>query len=275
MRFLSFIFLAFSLIYIITYLKFKNYIPILMYHRIGDENDRNCLSPEDFEAEIKYLKDHNYKTITPDEFLTHYEKRGDLPKKSIMLTFDDAYKDTFQVALPILKKYNMKAVVFPITNFLDKENNWEKMGKEKTSTMSVEDLKIWQKDGNAIGSHTKSHYFLTQIKEDTLEEELRDSKDFIEEHFKDCISICYPYGDVDKKVSKKAKDMGYQMGFAIFENAPLWNIDIMRLPRVPISKNTTLQSFKKKISPYHIVYLYMRQVERKVKKIRNAIRNKF
>ena len=103
----------------ILYLKFKNYVPILMYHRIANiPGDRNALPKEKFAEQLEYLSTHNYHTITPEQLYNHFVNKTKLPKNPVLLTFDDGYQDNYLEALPLLKKYNMTAVVFPIYNWI-------------------------------------------------------------------------------------------------------------------------------------------------------------
>ena len=113
-------------IFFILYLKFKNYVPILMYHRIANiPSDRNALPKEKFAEQLEYLSTHNYHTITPEQLYNHFVNKTKLPKNPVLLTFDDGYQDNYLEALPLLKKYNMTAVVFPIYNWIGKPNKWE------------------------------------------------------------------------------------------------------------------------------------------------------
>ena len=139
------------LILMILYLKFKNYVPILMYHRIAKiTGDRNSLPAEKFEEQLRYLAENNFTTITPDMLYNYYVNRVPLPKKSVLLTFDDGYADNYTKALPLLLKYKMTAVVFPIGNWIGKPNHWENFGKKETTTMTLAQLKAWQKSDMQI-----------------------------------------------------------------------------------------------------------------------------
>ena len=269
MRFIYLFAVIGFLLYLATYLKFKNYIPILMYHRLADNpGDRNSLPPEKFEEQLAYLAANGYRTITPDEFFTHYNRQGDLPKKSVMITFDDAYLDTYTKALPLLQKYGMKAVTFPITDWIGSTNEWEDKGKALTHTMGEEELKAWLEAGMAVAPHSVTHPMLTACSPEQLAYELEHSKAALEKLTGEEMKyFCYPYGNVDKKVTAAAEKAGYKMGFAIFENVPLWNIDPMRLPRMPIAGHQTIGQFKQKIGKHHILLLFLRKWERSIKRL--------
>ena len=90
-------------------------VPILMYHHLAEDvtNDE-MVSPEQFEAQIRTLTEAGYAGISFDE-LQAYVLRGEpLPKKPVVITFDDGYLSNYTLAYPILQKYGMKATIFSI-----------------------------------------------------------------------------------------------------------------------------------------------------------------
>ena len=87
--FMYILFIILIIILSILYLKFKNYVPILMYHRIADiPGDRNALPKEKFAEQLEYLSKHNYHTITPEQLYNHFVNKTKLPKNPVLLTFD-------------------------------------------------------------------------------------------------------------------------------------------------------------------------------------------
>ena len=105
----------------------KNNITILMYHRVTSKEsplDSNVItsSKENFEKQMKYLSE-NCNVIT-------FNDLKEKPKKnSIIITFDDGYKDNYTTAYPILKKYNLPATIFLATGHINKNELfwWDKI----------------------------------------------------------------------------------------------------------------------------------------------------
>jgi peptidoglycan/xylan/chitin deacetylase (PgdA/CDA1 family) len=242
-----------------------------MYHRIADiPGDRNALPKEKFAEQLEYLSTHNYHTITPEQLYNHFVNKAKLPKNPILLTFDDGYQDNYLEALPLLKKYNMTAVVFPIYNWIGKPNKWENFGKQETTTMNLEELKSWLHYGLDIQPHTADHPFLTQCNEEKLNLEIIDTKTKFEKLLdKPMDYLCYPYGFFNQQVINIVKKANYKMAFAIFENVPLWHIDLFALPRIPIPSHQKMWEFKLKVSSIHIIFVAMRKWERQFKQIKN------
>ncbi len=90
-------------------------VPVLLYHHINYANDVLSISPELFEAQLKYLKEEGFESISK-EALAEYMQTGKKSfKKGVVITFDDGYLDTWVYAYPLLKKYGFKAILFLVT----------------------------------------------------------------------------------------------------------------------------------------------------------------
>jgi peptidoglycan/xylan/chitin deacetylase (PgdA/CDA1 family) len=100
----------------------KSQVMILYYHRINPSNDKwhlKHLDPKSFEEQIKYLL-HNFDIISLNN-LNKLIINGKLPKKAVVLTFDDGYKDNYKFAYPILKKYNLPATIYLSTGPIEEK----------------------------------------------------------------------------------------------------------------------------------------------------------
>lgn len=259
---LIFVLLIFAAI--LFYIRFYNRIPILMYHRLADiPGDRNALPPEKFLEQLHFLKQKGYHTATMHEVWAHYTMGKKLPKKSVLLTFDDGYADNFTIALPLLQKFQMRAAVFPISNWIGKENKWENFNKELTTTMTDEQLRAWLAAGMEIGAHSVNHPFLAGCRPDVLLREVSECKQALKNRLGyDIDFFCYPYGNFSPTVISALKAAGYKGAFAIFDRVPLWNTDVYALPRIPIPARQRMWEFRLKVSRAHIVFLLLRQLER-------------
>lgn len=86
-------------------------VPIIMYHQVKDfKLGKDVISPYELESDLKYLKENRYETITMTQLIDYAENGGSLPKKPIILSFDDGYLSTYVNVLPLLKKYDVKIV---------------------------------------------------------------------------------------------------------------------------------------------------------------------
>lgn len=98
-------------------------LPVIMYHSLlRDEKLQNdyTISPTLFENDLKYLTENRYTTVVVKDLTDYVYGKKSLPEKCIMLTFDDGYYNNYYYALPLLEKYNCKAVVSPIASVSEK-----------------------------------------------------------------------------------------------------------------------------------------------------------
>ncbi len=148
-------------------------IKVLMYHRIvnGDyvsPGEREfCIDAKVFRKHLRILERLGYSTITFNDY--DLFKRGELnlPRKPIILTFDDGYLDTHEHALPVLREYGMKAVVFVVADPQVRMNDWDS-GYDITPAplMTPDQILELHAAGFEIGSHSLTHPRLTQVPRD-------------------------------------------------------------------------------------------------------------
>jgi peptidoglycan/xylan/chitin deacetylase (PgdA/CDA1 family) len=147
-------------------------IPAMMYHHVNREpEDSISISPENFEIQIKYLAEAGYRSLHLPEFFSYLES-WNIPEKLVLITFDDGYVDNYLFAYPILKKYNMKATIFPITAFIKDKivkrgalmPNFELLMRTPVTKGGLDDFLSWEemkemeKSGLIdIQAHSHSH----------------------------------------------------------------------------------------------------------------------
>lgn len=190
-------------------------IPILTYHRFAEDcNSLLCLRSSTFENQMRYLKDNGFHVISPEELLAFLENKQRLPKKSVLITMDDGYRSVYEVAYPILKKYEFTATLFIYTNFV---------GLSKMA-ITWDQLKEMKADGFSIGSHTIYHSDLTIPKDGESEadwmtrinKELYGSKKIIDKKLRqDTYLLAYPYGKYDQRAISIAREAGYKIAMSV------------------------------------------------------------
>lgn len=179
--------------------------PVLMYH--GIENPDNhpdwpqtlLLKPELFEAQLAYLTSQGYKLVTLAE-LSDRLYREQSVEKYAAITFDDGYKNNYEIALPILQRYNAKATFFCINK--DVGTKFHMTNEEMLALIDA---------GMEIGSHTISHNPLARIDEKYLTWELATSRYFFKKSLNEYVvrSLAYPNGNYNAKVIKMAARYGF------------------------------------------------------------------
>ena len=97
----------------------KMSISVLIDKHVIEKKQKNKKKQKNFEAQMKMLAKGGYTTITPDELLAYKQGKITLPKKSVLITFDDGWRNNYIYAYPILKKYGLKATIFLITSWIE------------------------------------------------------------------------------------------------------------------------------------------------------------
>ena len=132
-------------------------VPILLYHSItaGEpDNSGMTVSVQAFENQIRTLYENGYTAITFNQLYDYVEKGIDLPEKPVLITFDDGYLNNYELAFPILEKYNMNATIFIIGVSVGKDT-YKDTGKPMTEHFTMEQAKEMLNSGLIdIQSHT-------------------------------------------------------------------------------------------------------------------------
>ena len=205
-------------------------VPIAIYHNIDGNSKKDGLSvsPESFERQMKFLRDYKYNVISLESLMSLMNNKTRIPRNTICVTFDDGSLNNYDVAYPILKKYDIPADIFIVVDFVGKDGY-----------MTWLEIQEMCKNKMSIGSHSMTHPFLQFMKDkDAVKKEIRDSKSIIESKLNEKIYVfAYPLGGFNEEVKKEVIDAGY-IG-AVGTNLPVGysNNDRFVLPRLRISKN--------------------------------------
>lgn len=222
-------------------------IPVLYYHSIAYEKGNPIRMPKDqFEAEMKYIKDNGYTTITLDELYDYFQNSIMVPDKSIVLAFDDGYEDNYTTSFPILKKYGFKATIFVITSTIDKDPSY----------LTSEQMKEMEAYGFKMESHTVTHRDLDSLSYDEQYKELSESKAALEKLLKRPINYAaYPSGKNNAATVKAAKAAGYTLAFTTAGRWSDKSDGMLTLDRVYISTFYSMQIFIDRLTnPNYKIY---------------------
>jgi peptidoglycan/xylan/chitin deacetylase (PgdA/CDA1 family) len=190
---------------------------VLCYHRLeGKAGGIFSIEPALFEQHMEELKARGIAVISMQDFLAWRAGKKTIPPKSALITIDDGYVCSLNVAVPILKKYGYPATFFVYLDFIEKGGKsmtWAQLGQIRDA-------------GFEIGSHTVMHQSLTGRKpakgvgatnDEWVKHELEYSKQVIEEQLGIRVAaIAYPYGNNNPKVRELAQAAGYDLAFTTY-----------------------------------------------------------
>jgi peptidoglycan/xylan/chitin deacetylase (PgdA/CDA1 family) len=183
-------------------------VPILTYHNLAPQSKgRMIMGAKGFEEQMRYLNSHGYRLINLKQFVEFVSLKRQLPRKSVLLTFDDGYRSFLQYAYPILKELGFSATLFVYTDYLGAGSN----------ALSWADLKKLVAEGFDVQAHSKSHGDMVRAANESageydkrLEVELAQPRALFKKNLGfDPNILAYPYGHQDETVVRRTKEQGY------------------------------------------------------------------
>ena len=212
-------------------------LPVLMYHFFYDKNktegkDENWIEISDFEEQMKYLADNNFYFPTWKEVENYIDGKTELPEKSVVVTVDDGDPSFFELAVPIIQKYNIQATSFVIAYWYgDRAEN-----KEKNISYQSHSYDMHKGGSNGKGVMLSWEY-------DKIIEDLKLSQ----ETLGDANIFCYPFGQYNELDVKALKDTGFKLAFTTQGGRVKKGASKFELPRVRVSKSTSIKAFIQKV----------------------------
>lgn len=191
----------------------RAFVPILSYHHVRDwepadrEQDRPyIMPPAKLEAELRYLREQGYQSVTTARVYAYYAEGKPLPPKPILLSFDDSYASQYTNALPLLKQYGFSATFFIMTVPLDKPN-----------FLSKAQLQELDRAGYDIQAHSWDHQNVTKLKTPAeWQRQLVEPKTELETILGHPVPFfAYPFGAYDAASAVKVKETGYLAAFTL------------------------------------------------------------
>jgi len=230
-------------------------VPVLIYHEVlnaTEEPGETKISLNKFEEQMKYLYDNHYTTISIDE-LVSFMKGGAVPKKSILLTFDDGWKSGLN-AVPVLEKNNFKAVffIFPGKGIGQPYMEWNDV------------LTLAENPRFEICSHTLTHPWDRQSnlvswiegrtagkdKRD-VEYELKESKTQLEKRLSKRVKcLAWPVGWYNEALIEIAKNTGYDTLFTAEEGINTQGGDVLKIKRMFVDGACDMTTFELMLKDY-------------------------
>ena len=226
-------------------------IPILMYHKVDRLNRRSqvpghYVSPTLFKKQMIVLSAMGYTTVP----LSHlYRSDVKLPRKPVVITFDDGYENFLTNALPILKGQNFVSTVFLVANQLGGTNAWDSInGDVEERLMDVDQILKAHAGGTEFGSHTSDHADLNAVDPDEAWKQIVDSKLKLEQTLALPIeTFCYPYGRKNPEVEKMVAKAGYRLACSTEKGINTDSTDRFALRRINVRRDTSVPVFIMKL----------------------------
>jgi len=222
-------------------------VPIVMYHQVEEiaQPQPNWVSPQNFERQMAYIKNHGYDVIRLDELVKATKAGKSLPRKTVVITFDDGYENNYTAAFDILKKYGFPATIFVPSDKVNQPGylNWNQ-------------IKDMVAGGITIGSHTRTEAYLPDLSLAQQKDEIQESKRILEENLGVSIDyFCYPIGGFSDQIKGIVQEAGYKAACATNRGYDRFNKDVFELNRVRFSDKDNRNDYLwMKLSGYYNLF---------------------
>ena len=223
-------------------------VPLLSYHRFGAGKGKLSVARREFERQMEYLKQHDYRVIPLSQVQAFLRGEAAIPRRSVVLTIDDGYRSVYQIAYPVLKKYNYPATIFIYSDYIGNGGlTWSQMQEMEASGLI------------SFQSHSKTHDNLTlrlpvESMDDykaRLVDEVRVPSEKLNQRMRHPTwSFAYPFGSVNQKVVDELKRSGYQMGVTVDRGANPFFTYPYTLRRIMIYESDGMPEFIEALQVY-------------------------
>jgi peptidoglycan/xylan/chitin deacetylase (PgdA/CDA1 family) len=220
-------------------------VPVLVYHNISaQDKGRLSIAAHTFEAQIRQLHDEGFQAISLADFVAFTTGRRQLPRKSVLLTFDDGYKSFVQYARPTLKDYGFGATLFVYSDFIG-----------GGSGLSWQELRTLSEQGYDVQAHSKSHANLRRKEGESeaayakrIEAELAYPLTLYKKHLPRAVdALAYPYGEMDDELIPFVAKYGYAVAFTVRRQSNPAFVSALKISRAQIYSDMTTKDFTKNL----------------------------
>ena len=226
-------------------------LSILMYHQVGHfasmrAHRANYCDAGRFRRQMAFLAKGGCRVLSLDQALVGLRGEHPLPARGVVLTFDDAYVNFIEHALPVLQTHGFPAAVYAISGWLGRRMTWltPEPGRPEPELMTAAQLRALQAAGITVGSHGATHVKLGELPPDAQRRELNDSRKALQDALgSDVVHLCYPFGSFDRSAIDLAAEAGYVSATTCLRGAATPADHPLVLPRKAISFGDNLLGF--------------------------------
>jgi peptidoglycan/xylan/chitin deacetylase (PgdA/CDA1 family) len=217
-----------------------------MYHHLkfrsptdGEALKTWSVAPNQFAAQLDYLQEQGFNTITFRQLVEFFEQGALLPLHPILLTFDDGWLDAYTVAFPELKKRGMVGNFFIVTQYTDAGGD---------VLIDWDQVLEMDRAGMEFGGHTLNHADLSTLTLDEMRYQLSGAKQIIEDKLGHAVyALSYPFGAYNPLIMEQTRLAGYRAALILCCGYEQSGDILMALPRIRISYDDTLADFAEKL----------------------------
>lgn len=221
-------------------------VPILMYHAVTHTPAPSIralsVSPDAFANQMRLLAERGVTPVTTARLAAAWRGGLPLPRRPVLITFDDGYQGVHRHALPVLRELGFAATVYVTTGWL--RGRHEIVGAALDTMLDWEEVHEMAAAGAEIGGHTHSHPQLDQLSHSALAYEVERCREIIAERLgSPPESFAYPYGYSNRRVRQAVRAAGFTQSVAVGNALANPRQGPLALRRVTVRRSTRLEEF--------------------------------
>lgn len=224
-------------------------VPILAYHRFGEQVSKMEVTAEAFAAQLDYLAENDYRVVRLRDLEDFLAGKRPLPNRAVVITIDDGYASTYQYAFPLLKQHGFPATVFLYTDFVGAKDalTWAQM-REMVASGLID-----------IQAHSKTHANLSyrlpgesdERYRERLDMEARVPREVLERKLAMTVdAFAYPFGDATEVLIERLRKRDYRLAVTVNPGANAFFADPLLLQRSMVLGDQDMETFKAKLQVY-------------------------
>lgn len=221
-----------------------------MYHQVGRfapmKTHRAVYCDLDrFRMQMRALQLLRVPVLSMNEAVACLSGHSPMPKRAVVLTFDDGCENFYENALPVLESYRYPAIVYAVADLAGTTAEWlQADGHPMPALMTFSRLREIAARGIEIGSHAASHSRLAGMPAEQLRAEITGSRERLEHELgRPVTHFCYPYGSHDLAALEAVAQAGYESAVTCQRGAANPDFDLLALPRKAISWGDDIVGF--------------------------------
>src|SRR5256886_10227862 len=224
-------------------------VPVLAYHNISlEQKGRLSIAAPNFEAQMRHLHDEGFQAVSLRDFLEFTAGRRQLPRKSVLLSFDDGYRSFLRYARPLLRELGFSATLFVYTDYIGAWSN----------ALSWPELRALLDEGFDVQAHSKTHSTLRRREGESeveytrrMEAELAQPLALFRTHLgRASETLAFPYGDTDEELLQHVAERGYVAAFTVRRQANPAFVFQLKMNRSQIYAEMALAEFARNLTVF-------------------------
>ncbi|MEO5951805.1 MAG: polysaccharide deacetylase family protein [Chloroflexia bacterium] len=223
---------------------------VLMYHSVSRHGakQRFTISPRRFGMQLKMLRLLGRRVLTLNRCIELWAAGKMTPPRTVVITFDDGYKNLLHEAVPVLRKYRFPATLFVVAGKVGSINDWEGPGELRKPLLSWNELSFMEYLGLSVESHGLQHIRLTSATPEAARRDMEESRKLISASLGKWVRIiAYPYGSSNGEVEDGALAAGYAAAVTVRQGMNTLRTPRYALKRTEISGNESMPMFLLKV----------------------------